>query len=346
MKSGLEALIVEKALALGYESCGIVKVEDMADYEEKLKERIEAHPQSAPMLSPLFKYATPQKNVDWAKSIVVCVTRYGQYTMPAHLEGMIGKYYLYDYKLQTSSKGFAAAAELERFMGELGLQTTRELHGVTAMRLAAQKAGLGIIRKNNFFYTKNGSWVLLDTWLTDGDLESIEKCDLPPCPDGCRKCMDACPTQALASPYSTDMASCVTRLTWGLRDLPSAELREQAGKWVYGCDQCQNACPFNKGCWEETYEYPLLQELSEQISLEKILQMDDETIAKLLVPRFFFIRPEFIWLWKANAVRAMANSFEPKYEQHIRRALNDKDEKVREMAAWAMEKVGLERAGS
>lgn len=141
------------------------------------------------MLEPLRKYAFPEETYEWAKSVVVCITRYGKYKIPEHLEGLIGKYYLYDHKLQPSSKGFTDNDAFEAYLKELGLKTAKELHGVPSARWAAYKAGLGVIRKNNFFYTAHGSWMIIDTWLIDQELELIETPDLPDCPENCTKCV-------------------------------------------------------------------------------------------------------------------------------------------------------------
>lgn len=329
--------IRNKALELGFDSCGIIGIDAVYDYADKLKERMERIPESKPMLEYAYKYATPNQTYDWAKSIVVCVTRYGKYQVPEHLAGLIGKYYLFDYKLQGYTNECANHLEFEAYLGDLGLKAVRELHGVTAARWAAYKAGLGVIRKNNFFYSEHGgSWVIIETWLIDEELELIGASKQQECPEGCSKCMDACPTAALSRPYCTDMSTCITRLTWGIKCLPSEELRKKMGKWVYGCDECQDACPMNQSKWEQLESYPQLDALAKVISLEKLLTMDDKTLEQVLMPRFWFIRPETIWLWKANALRAMINCYVPEYEPFIRAACSDSDEKVREMANWAL----------
>ena len=64
---------------------------------------------------------------------------------------------------------------------------------MVGLRWAALEAGLGIIRRNNFLYTKNGSWVHLEAWLTDGEMELRQQETLPPCPKNCTKCQSACP---------------------------------------------------------------------------------------------------------------------------------------------------------
>jgi len=340
-KNSIEVQIKNKALELGYHSCGIIKTDAVKEYAAKLEERIACFPASKPLYEPFHKYAFPQKNYEWAKSIVVCITRYGKYKIPEQIDNLIGKYYLYDYKLQNYSKEYASNVLFEAYLHDLGLKTAKELHGITSGRWAAFKAGLGVIRKNNFLYTKHGSWVLIDTWLIDREMELIEKPDLPACPESCTKCIDTCPTCALSEPYCTDMGTCITRLTWGMKDLVPEDLRDKMGKRIYGCDECQNVCPMNKNTWHEAEEYPQLNELAEHITLERILSMDEKTFEQVFLPKFWFIRPETSWMWKTNALRAMVNSYQLKYEKYIREACNDNHEKVREMAVWVCARLGI-----
>lgn len=334
--------IRNKALELGFDSCGIVKVDAVRDYADRLEERIKLFPESRPLLEKFFKYAYPQKIYDWARSIIVCAFRYGKYRIPEGLGGLIGKFYLYDYHYQKYSKEFANAALFESYLQETGLKTVRnEFSGVTAARWAAFKAGLGIIRKNNFFYTKHGSWIMFETWLTDQEMECRETEVLSPCPDNCTKCIDACPTGALARPYETNAVKCMTFLTCWVKDLAPEHLRNKMGQWLYGCDECQDICPMNKDKWDEEEDYPNLNELTNFIGIEKMFEMDEKTFLNYIKPKFWYINQDRVWLWKCNAIRAMVNSYEDKYGEYIKKACHDNNENIRDMAIWACEKLGL-----
>ena len=341
-KEILAESIKEKAIQLGFEGCGIIPIDEMREYEEKLNQRIEACPASKPMLEPLRKYAKLYETYDWSKSVIVCVTSYNQYQFPDEMKGLIGKYYLYDHKLQPEAKMNKSIVDFEKYIEGFGIKIAKELHGVTSGRLAAQKAGLGLIRKNNFLYTQSGSRVIIDTWVIDYALELKEKTQLKACPQDCNQCMSACPTQALSSPYCTDMATCITRLTWGVRDLPDEGLREKMKTWIYGCDACQNACPMNKEIEQRQQEYAGLDALTKEISLENIFVMDEAQLKQIMAPKFWFITPENFWLWKVNVLRAMANSYKEEYGTLIRLAAASENEKIRKMANWAAEQVGLE----
>lgn len=143
--------IYNKAIELGFADCGIVKAKDMLGYRERLERRTERFPETRPYYSYFDKFACPQGAEPFAKAIVVCVGRYGRYAIPAHLRGRIGKLYLTDYRTVPESKEYRAAAALDRYLSERGVRFKRDIHGISAGRYAAAWAGLGIVRKNNFF---------------------------------------------------------------------------------------------------------------------------------------------------------------------------------------------------
>lgn len=243
--------------------------------------------------------------------------------------------------MQKYDDGFTKKLSFGAFLKALGLKIADELHGITTARWSAAKAGLGIIRRNNFLYTKYGSWVWIDTWMMDKELEYIETPDVPLCPENCTRCVDACPTCALSAPYSMNMGKCITCLTYNARGAAPENIRDKMGKWLYGCDGCQNACPMNKNKWEEAEDYPGLSELADYITLEKILQMDEKTFTEVICLKFWYIKPDSIWIWKCNALRAMANDYNEKYESYFKDACSDSNENVGKMALWACEKLGL-----
>jgi epoxyqueuosine reductase len=199
------------------------------------------------------------------------------------------------------------------------------------------QAGLGIIRKNNFFYTENGSWVHLEAWLIDKALEWKETNQLPECSDSCSLCIQACPTESLCDPYAMDRSSCISFVTtWGGRSMPEDRNREKLGKWIYGCDICQDVCPYNKNKWVEESDFPGLDDLAQNLTLEKIVEMDYETLQANVYPKFWYVPKQDAWKWKVNALNSMLNSGDSKYVKWFRLALNDEQKKVREMAEFAL----------
>lgn len=337
----LSEQIKSTALEMGYEKCGIIKISDMSGYEEKLNERIDRIPEVRPYYKDFYGFAHLQDTYPWAKSVVICVRQYGKYHIPEHLKGLIAKYYLVDSRRDENSKDFQDSLKFETYMQELGLKTaTERKFGITALRWAALKAGLGIVRKNNFFYTESGSWVHLEAWLIDKELESIEISALKECPEHCNLCIKSCPTSSLSQPYTMNRSSCISCLTtWEGWDLPHEKYNEQMGSWIFGCEVCQDVCPYNRNSWTEDEEFPLLYELSERLSLEQIVEADYEFLENTVQPKFWYIPQEKAWRYKTNALNAMLNAYKPEYLPFIQKACNDKNENVQNMAKWVLSKL-------
>jgi epoxyqueuosine reductase len=172
-------------------------------------------------------------------------------------------------------------------------------------------------------------------------MELIEKPSFPECTDSCNKCIKACPTKSLSAPYVMNMTTCVSPYTTS-NDMVSFddETNRCLGKRIYGCDVCQNVCPRNTNKWENTEYFPGLMDLEQYLSPESILAMNYSEIEKHLSRKFFYIKKESLWRWKMNAINAMVNDYKAEYGKHIRGALEDKYEIVREKAQWALNKIG------
>lgn len=203
-------------------------------------------------------------------------------------------------------------------------------------REAARRAGLGFFGKNTTLLTRVGSHVLLGAVLTDLELEP----DRPAVGDcgRCRRCLDACPTGALVAPAVLDANRCISYLTIEHRGPIPPDLRPALGDWVFGCDICQDVCPWNWGAgpvpWPELVGSPA----DERPALDDLLRLDDAAFrarfrgsAVTRAKRRGLVR---------NAAVAAGNARDPVLVPALVGALADPEPLVRGHAAWALGQIG------
>lgn len=150
--------------------------------------------------------------------------------------------------------------------------------GAILERAHAQEAGLGFIGKNTMLiHPRRGSYFFIGEILTDYPFES----DTPPSPKTmcgtCTRCLTACPTNAFPQPYVLDARKCISYLTIEHKGEIDISLRSQMGNWIYGCDICQDVCPWNRFVipTEQLYFFPP-DEHRVAPYLADILKLDEE----------------------------------------------------------------------
>lgn len=338
----LAQTVKRRALALGYEKCGIIKADEMLGYANALTSRINEYPADRLFLESLARFSDVRATAPWTQSVIILSRPFGKYRIPELLRDHFASVYLVSETHIPDSRENADSQAFGESLADLGIMAiTDRKHGLTAMRWAAQKAGIGIIRKNNFLYTESGSWVYLSVWLIDHALELKEKCSLRPCPENCHRCIDACPTSALKRPYSTQPTACISCITgFDEGDLKSHPANRAMSQWIYGCDACQTACPHNRTPGRETEEHPALKEFEKRFSLAGILDMSNEDLKSNFGEKFWYISEDRLWKWKVNALNAMNNGYKEEYLPAIEKACHDPEPMVRSMALWVMQSVG------
>lgn len=331
------------ALALGYEKCGIISASMMAGYGEKLNERIEKAAGSDRFYQGLQRLVNFREEYPWAESVVVLTTPYSKYKVPEAVAGHVAKAYLFDTRIDEGTDEYQRSRALETYMQNLGLQVaTNRKFGLVALRWAAMHAGLGMIRRNNFFYTESGSWLRIEAFLTDRNMDLICEPALPPCPPNCDRCIKACPTVSLCAAYTMNPLHCISFLTtFGGRDLPHEPLASEFGDWIYGCDICQEVCPMNHEKWSGKEEFPGLSAIAPELTAENILKMDETFYRQNIQPKFFYLSPDEFWKWQVDALNFLDNRYQDRFEPAIQEACKSKYEKVRDMAAAICKKRGL-----
>jgi epoxyqueuosine reductase len=197
-----------------------------------------------------------------------------------------------------------------------------------------QLAGLGWIGKNTMLINKHsGSWFYLAALLTDLTLDYDPPHTADHC-GSCRACLDACPTDAFPEPGVLDATRCLSYLTIELREFLPAELRIRMGDWLFGCDVCQEVCPWNrKAPRVEAAEF-CPEAGSNPIDLIELFGMTDEQFRR----RF---RRSPLWRPKRrgilrNAAIVLGNQRHPRAIEALALGLDDAEPLVREACAWAL----------
>jgi epoxyqueuosine reductase len=337
---GIAEDLREKALELGFEALGAVAVSEMAGYLPRLEERERQAPCGDALLF-LRGLASPERQFPCARTVVAGVLDISRYRIPDGVRNLIGRHYLCDCRRNPLSPEGRMVSELTRFMERMGLMhASNEQPGVVPVRWAAWKAGLGIMRRNNFFYTATGSLKTIVAWAVDRELEMPRSPAPPPCPEGCGKCAEACPSGSLSGPYSMNLKTCVSYLTNLAGDVRDRDTCRKMGGWLYGCDDCQLACPFNGGRWNGTDDFPGLEETALKATPESILAMGIGEIKTELAGKFFYIRDDSLYRWKLNALNVIANTGRSDLAGSVRGALSDPNAEVRRKASDVLRELG------
>ncbi len=297
----LEAQIKALASETGYAACGITTAAPFEDYRKALELHQRRFPEAARLYADYLRLVEPAGSAPWVRSIVVCVRHYGKYVIPPGLDKHIGRNYLFD-RRQAGCPDHAMPKRMKEGLQALGLRVKA---GGVPCREAAARAGVGRIARNCFSVTQDGSWVNIEAWRVDAELQPDSPSTGSPCPDGCRACLDACPTGALTEPFVMRMDHCVAYLTYGAPEPAAPDLWGKMGPWIYGCDACQLACPLNRGKWQEREQAPWLERVAAKLTPSALAEMDEAEFRAIVYPLFWYIPEDNLARWHANARRAL-----------------------------------------
>ncbi len=252
--------IVERAKSIGFDRCGVVRAEKFPELAQTSEWLAREYGGEMKYLADPRR-SDPQSVLPGIRSVIVCLLNYNT-AHPLSTEstpqndqdeprGWISRYaWGRDYHEVSRDRLDRLADSLrEHFSGPFEARSYVDT-GPVQERVLAKHAGLGWLGKNTLLLDETlGSFFFLGVILTTLDLApSLAGSELPP-PDlcgNCRQCLDACPTQAFVEPYVMDARRCISYLTIELRQGIPEEFREPMGRHVFGCDICQDVCPWNR----------------------------------------------------------------------------------------------------
>ena len=360
--SALSEAVKQAAAEAGFELAGVAPVRQfpeldyfpewlLAGYGGEMK-YLEARDEAGHL-----KRASLSSVAPWARSVVVCAKNYNTsapysvQTLPGEFpnpessgaepnaqNGWISRYaWSHEDYHDSVLRRLRVVEAMLRQEGGPGSETRSYVDtGPLVERVYAKYAGVGWTGKNTCTINqKQGSWLFLGVILTSLALEP----DLP-APDrcgSCRLCLDACPTDAFVGPYQLDATRCISYLTIEKRGTVPLELREGIGHHVFGCDICQDVCPWNRKA--PVTSEPEFQPRPGLVNpaLEWLALLNDEEFRRTF--RGSPVKRAKRSGLRRNAVIAMGNSGNLDFLSLLQALAEDSDPVVAEHAHWAMERL-------
>ena len=364
-QSHLHSLIAQEAENAGFSAAGIAAVpepgspEDISDRAtfaewieqgnagemEYLKRRNDA----GELVRSSLRLAVP-----WARSVIVCVTNYNT-AQPRSIDpasddaGWIARYawtgqpggdglFPSDYHKVILKRLERLDATLKAEVGAFESKCYVDT-GPLVERIYARYAGLGWTGKNTCILNQHlGSWLFLGVILSSLELPDGQRTELAADRCGsCTRCIDACPTNALIGPRQMDASLCISYLTIEKRGAVAEELRSAIGRQIFGCDICQDVCPWNRKA--PIAADPELQPRTELVNpaLDWLAELDQEQFGKL----FFgspIKRAKFEGL-RRNLAVAMGNSGLRQFLPRLQEWAMSSDAVLAETSAWAIRQI-------
>ncbi len=327
-----QAELSRLAVLLGLDVVGAAPAEPYADTERHIHER-RARGLFARMRFTMAQPEVschPESLLPGARSVVSAALSYYAPGPDAELgEGRLPRYTWSDRYAELRAKLERLG---ERLGGEYRVLVDENQH---VDREGASRAGVGFYGKNTLLITRrHGSWVVLGTVVTTAEIERSAPLDLD-C-GSCTRCIDACPTGALDDPGVLDSTKCLSYWSQAPGAVP-AEYREEMGSYVYGCDICQDVCPWNRGTEKRRAGAGLPESAEPVVSLVDWLEAADDDL-RTRYDRLYFPRNDPRYL-RRNALIAAGNSGDAALVPAVERWSESGDDLLREHAEWALERL-------
>ncbi len=318
------------AAELGLDAIGVTRAEAYVETERHIRERRER----GLFADMRFTMAQPERSchpetlVAGARSVVSAALCYWAPEPPLERgEGRLARYTWHDGYSELRTRLSLLG---ERLGGSFRVLVDANQH---VDREAASRSGVGFYGKNTMMITqRHGSWVVLGTLVTDVALEPTPPLDTD-CGD-CRICIDACPTGALDEPGVLDSTKCLSYWTQAPAAVPEP-YRAALGAQVYGCDICQDVCPWNRGVQRRRADDE--EDRAGHVDLVRWLEADGRSLAEEY-DRLYVPRNDPRWL-RRNALIALGNTGGEEARDVLESYAAGDDELLCEHARWALERT-------
>ena len=364
----LSTRIKQCAQAEGFDLCGVAPVREftelqsfpawIADGKHGEMKYMEARDDAGEL-----KRAALARIAPWARSVIVCAINYntthpysnhfatGGKQRETTSQGWISRYAWgrEDYhdavlrrlrQLERSVRRLIAAQGNDQATAALQLRSYVDT-GPLIERVYAKYAGIGWIGKNTCIINqKLGSWLFLGVILTSLEFNEHELTPDLPAPDRCgtcTRCIVACPTQAITAPGVLDARLCISYLTIEKRSEIPSELRSGMGRHVFGCDICQDVCPWNRKAPTTTAPEFEAREGLVNPALDWLAEMQQQEFSRVF--RGSPVKRAKLSGLRRNAVIAMGNSGDQKFVPTLKKLSEDPDPIVAQHARWALHKL-------
>jgi epoxyqueuosine reductase len=345
--SEIAALVKQAAAAAGFDLAGIASVTDFPELSHFPKwiaagHHGEMHYMESRDEAGNLKRASLPSAFPWARTVIVCAINYNTaepYSTEVHdpQRGWIARYAWSHEDYHDAVMRRLRSVESSLHAATKDMETRCYVDtGPVVERVYAKYAGVGWIGKNTCILNqKLGSWLFLGVILTSLELQP----DIP-APDRCgtcTRCIDACPTDALIAPYQLDANKCISYLTIEKRGAIPEEMREGMGQHVFGCDICQDVCPWNRKAPATAATEFRPREGLVNPALQWLAEINEEEFRDKF--RGSPIRRAKRSGLRRNAVIAMGNSGDQKFVPALQKLVDDEDPMVAEMARWSQKNL-------
>ncbi len=280
----LHEFIIKEAQALGFDDCGISKAVFLPEHAQLMEQWLEKdfHGEMSYLERNKEKRYDPRQLVENTKTIITVLQNYFPAETPSEEENYkISKYALgKDYHDVLREKLRRLLQSIETVAGQLEARVFTDSAPVLD-RAWAEKSGLGFIGKNTcLIHPRKGSFFFVGHIFLPVAIEEARQTVSDYC-GTCRRCIDACPTGALVEAHQLDARKCISYLTIEYRGKMPANLKQNFNNYIFGCDICQDVCPWNR--FAKPHQEPLfaLSEELKNMKKEDWHKLDKEKFKKL-----------------------------------------------------------------